>query len=113
MEALHALIAKTEKRRRRKKRGGKSNDNKNKKSKNKSNDDNNRDSNNTSNNRSTERWQQQSFPWRKHRCAGYWDKAEGLYFYTAKMCTKAVRTSFRTVTGSAKKKVPSKSIEVI
>ena len=45
----------------------------------------------------TERWQQQSFPWRKHRCR--WDigiKRKGCISTPPKMCTKAVRTSFRS-----------------
>ena len=115
MEALHALSPKLARREEGEKKGGcKSNDNKNKKSKNKSNDDNNRDSNNTSNNRSDGEMAAAIFSMEEAPLSpGYWDKAEGLYFDAAKNVHKGGKNKFQElVTGSAKKKVPSKSIEV-
>ena len=115
VEALHALSPKLARREEgEKKGGGKSNDNKNKKSKNKSNDDNNRDSNNTSNNRSDGEMAAAIFSMEEAPLSpGYWDKAEGLYFDAAKNVHKGGKNKFQElVTGSAKKKVPSKSIEV-
>ena len=115
MEALHALSPKLARREEgEKKGGGKSNDNKNKKSKNKSNDDNNRDSNNTSNNRSDGEMAAAIFSMEEAPLSpGYWDKAEGLYFDAAKNVHKGGKNKFQElVTGSATKKVPSKSIEV-
>ena len=115
VEALHALSPKLARREEgEKKGGGKSNDNKNKKSKNKSNDDNNRDSNNTSNNRSDGEMAAAIFSMEEAPLSpGYWDKAEGLYFDAAKNVHKGGKNKFQElVTGSATKKVPSKSIEV-